>query len=316
MKFNVIAELFKTTIKEWSEDKASRLAAALAYYTVVALAPLLIILIAIAGLVFGREAAQGQIVDQIGTLVGDQSTSAIQDIIVNANQPKSSFIASVIGIATLLFGASGVFGALQDGLNTIWEVQPKPGRGIIGIIKDRFVSLTMVFGVGFLLLVSLVVSAGLAAMGEYVGGLLPLPEIVLQSLNFIISLVVITLLFAMIFKFLPDAEITWGDVWIGAAITALLFTIGKLLIGIYLGRSNVGSAYGAAGAMIVILIWVYYSAQILFLGAEFTQVYANKHGSRIKPDEDAVAVTEEERGEQGMPRKETVQAESREKKAS
>jgi membrane protein len=316
MKFRDLADLLKATWNDWSEDKAARLAAALAYYTVVALAPLLVILIAIVGLAFGREAAQGQIVSQIGSLVGEENGEAIQGIIANASRPKTGIIATVIGIATLLFGASGVFGALQDGLNTIWEVKPKPGRGLLGILKDRFVSVTMVFGVGFLLLVSLAISAGLAVMGEYLTGLLPLPEIVLQSLNFVISLAVITLLFAMIFKVLPDAEIAWGDVWVGAAITALLFTIGKLLIGLYLGKSGVGSAYGAAGAMVVILIWVYYSAQILFLGAEFTQVYANKYGSHIKPDKHAVALTEEARAEQGLPRKESVAAESRERKAS
>jgi membrane protein len=316
MKTKEIIELIKETFRDWSEDKAVRLAAALSYYTVVALAPLLVIIIAIAGLVFGREAAQGQIVAQIGSLVGQQSAEAIQGIIANASQPKSGIIAGVLGIATLLFGASGVFGQLQDGLNTVWEVQPKPGRGLLGIIKDRFLSLTMVFGVGFLLLVSLVLSAALSALGAYVNSLLPLPEIVLQALNFIISLLVITLLFAMIFKVLPDAKIAWGDVWIGATITALLFAVGKLLLGLYIGRSSVGSAYGAAGSLVVILVWIYYSTQILFLGAEFTQVYANRYGSLIKPDEDAVAVTEEVRAEQGNPHKETVQEKAKKKRAS
>jgi membrane protein len=311
-----IAGLVKETFRDWSEDKAVRLAAALAYYTVVALAPLLVIIIAIAGLVFGREAAQGQIVAQISSLVGQQSAEAIQEIIANASQPKSGMIASALGIATLLFGASGVFGQLQDGLNTVWEVQPKPGRGWLGIIKDRFLSLTMVFGVGFLLLVSLVLSAALSALGESVNVLLPLPEVVLQVLNFIISLLVITLLFAMIFKILPDAKIAWGDVWIGAAITALLFAVGKLLLGFYIGRSSVGSAYGAAGSLIVILVWIYYSTQILFLGAEFTQVYANRYGSRIKPDKDAIAVTEETRAQQGAPHKETVREKAKKQKAS
>jgi membrane protein len=298
-----MAELIKETFREWSEDKAVRLAAALAYYTVVALAPLLIIILAIAGLFFGRDAAQGQIVAQINSLVGEQSGEAIQGIIANASQPKSGIIASIFGIAALLFGASGVFGELQEGLNTVWEVQPKPGRGIAGIIKDRFLSLTMVFGVGFLLLVSLVLSAGLSALGEYLKGLLPLPEVILQGLNFIISFVVISLLFAMLFKVLPDAKIAWNDVWIGAVITALLFTVGKFLLGLYIGRSSVGSAYGAAGSLIVILIWIYYSSQILFLGAEFTKVYANKYGSLIQPDEDAMAVTEEVRAQQGIPHK-------------
>jgi membrane protein len=299
--------LIKETFRDWSEDKAVRLAAAMAYYTVVALAPLLIIVIAIAGVFFGKEAAEGQIVAQINSLVGQQSGEAIQGIIANASQPKSGVIASIFGIATLLFGASGVFGQLQDGLNTVWEVEPKPGRGILGIIKDRFLSLTMVLGVGFLLLVSLVFSAGLSAFGAYLQGLLPLPEIILQGLNFVISFIVISLLFAMLFKILPDATIAWSDVWVGAVITALLFTGGKFLLGLYLGRSSVGSAYGAAGSLIVILIWIYYSSQILFFGAEFTQVYANQYGSLIKPDKDAVAVTQKARAEQGMPHKERAQ---------
>jgi membrane protein len=300
MKFNDTTQLFKTTFSEWSEDKAARLAAALAYYTVVALAPLLVIVIAIAGLAFGQEATQGQVVGQIASLVGQQSAEQIQGIIASASQPKSGTLATVAGIVTLLFGASGVFGQLQDGMNTIWEVTAKPGRGILGLIKDRFLSLTMVFGVGFLLLVSLALSAALAAVGKFLGELLPLPEVVMLILSFIVSFAVITLLFAMIFKVLPDVKIIWGDVWIGAAMTALLFTVGKILLGLYLGKSSVGSAYGAAGSIIVILIWVYYSAQILFFGAEFTQVYANRYGSHITPDEDAVPITEEARAEQGI----------------
>ena len=291
MTFQDVAGLIKATFSEWSEDKAERLAAALAYYSVIALAPLVVIVIAIAGLVFGRDAAQGQIVGQITSLVGQQSAEAIQGIIANASRPKSGIWATVFGVAALLFGASGVFGQLQDGLNTVWEVKPKPGRGILGILKDRFLSLTMVLGVGFLLLISLVISAALSALGVYLNGLLPLPGVVLQVVNFIISFVVITLLFALLFNVLPDAKIAWGDVWIGAAITALLFVIGKFLLGLYIGRSSLGSAYGAAGSLIVILVWVYYSAQIVFFGAEFTQVYANRYGSQIKPDKDAVATS-------------------------
>ncbi|HXG64903.1 MAG TPA: YihY/virulence factor BrkB family protein [Blastocatellia bacterium] len=303
-----IINLLKATYSDWSEDKASRLAAALAYYTAISLAPLLITLIAIVGFVLGQEAAQGQIAGQMQALVGDQSAQAIQEIIAHAHRTDTGILAAVIGVATLLFGASGVFGALQDGLNTIWEVQPKPGRGIWGIIKDRFLSLTMVLGVGFLLLVSLLLSAALAALGKYFEGLLPLPAFVWQAANLVISFGVITLLFALIYKILPDVEIAWGDVWVGAAITSLLFTIGKFLIGLYLGRSTIGSTYGAAGSLVVILIWIYYSAQILFFGAEFTQVYANQYGSRIKPDEDAMPVTEEARAQQGMPRKDSRDA--------
>jgi len=295
-----IVEVFKAAFAEWSDDKASRLAAALAYYSAISLAPLLIVLLGIAGLFFGREAATGRIAAQVQGLVGEQSAQVIQDIIKNADKPTTSLISSIIGTVILLLGASGVFGALQDGLDTVWEVKPKPGRGVLGIIKDRFLSLTMVLGVGFLLLVSLALSAALAAFGTYLGGVLPLPQLVLEIINLVLSFVVITLLFALIFKVLPDVEIAWNDVWIGAAITALLFTVGKLAIGLYLGRSAVGNSYGAAGSLVVILIWIYYSAQILFFGAELTQVYTNRYGSRIKPSKDAEPVTEESRAQEGL----------------
>jgi membrane protein len=296
----VILELFKAAYADWSEDKASRLAAALSYYSAISLAPLLIVLLGIAGVVFGREAATGQLAAQMKDLVGGQSAQVIQDIIANSNKPATGIISTLIGTLILLLGASGVFGALQDGLNTVWEVKPKPGRGVAGIFKDRFLSMAMVLGVGFLLLVSLVVSAGMAALGKYLGGALPLPPFILEIINFVVSFGVVTLLFALIYKVLPDVEISWNDVWIGAAITALLFAIGKFLIGLYLGRSSVGTAYGAAGSLIVILIWIYYSAQILFFGAEVTQVYTNKYGSRMKPARGAEPITEGERAQEGL----------------
>jgi membrane protein len=307
MKPKEIFELLKETYNEWSEDKAARLAASLAYYTVFSMAPLLIIVIAVAGLVFGREAAQGQIEAQIQGLIGEDSAEFVQTLIEASSNKTTGTIATVIGVVTLLFGATGLFGQLQDALNTIWEVTPKPGRGVMGIIKDRFFSFTMVLGIGFLLMVSLVVSAALAAVNEYVSGLFDNLAFLGQVINFIVSFGVITLLFAMIYKILPDVEIAWRDVWIGAAVTALLFTIGKFLIGLYIGHSAVASSYGAAGALVVILLWVYYSAQILLLGAEFTQVYAKRFGSRLVPDEDAVPVTEEARAQQGMPRAEAVE---------
>jgi membrane protein len=196
-------------------------------------------------------------------------------------------IATVVAVATLLIGASGVFGQLQDALNTVWGVEPKEGRGVWGFIKDRFLSFVAVLGTGFLLLVSLVLSSALAALGKWFSGSLPLPEAVLQAINFLLSFIVITGLFALIFKVLPDAKVAWRDVWIGAALTAVLFTIGKFAIGLYLGKSNVASAYGAAGSLVIVLVWVYYSAQILLYGAEFTQVYANRFGERIVPAPDA-----------------------------
>jgi membrane protein len=288
-------QLIKSAAREWSEDKASRLAAALAYYAAISLAPLIIIFTGITGWAFGRAAAANQIVGQIEGLVGHKSAQVIQNIIAQANKPASGIVSSVVGTVILLAGASGVFGALQDGLNTIWEVAPKPGRGVPRIIKDRFLSLTMVLGVGFLLLTSLIISAGLAVLGKYIAGILPLSWLALEILNLLVSFAVVATLFALIFKVLPDVEIAWSNVWIGACITSLLFTIGKFLIGLYLGRGTVGTAYGAAGSLVVILIWIYYSAQILFFGAELTKVYANRFGSHIKPAADAVPATEEAR---------------------
>jgi len=271
--------LMKDTAAKWSLDQAPRLGAALAYYATFSLAPLLIIAVAISGLVFGREAATGQIVGQIQGLVGQDSATTIQAMIAKSNQPATSIVTSFIGLIALFLGASGVFGELQQSLNAIWRVKPKPKRGLLATLKDKFFSFGMVLGAGFLLLISLVVSAGLAAMSHIVAGLMPGWGVITQIINFIISMAVITVLFAMIFKYVPDTKIGWADVWGGAALTALLFTIGKALIGLYIGYSSLSSTYGAAASLVVILLWVYYSAQILFFGAEFTQVYANMYGS-------------------------------------
>jgi membrane protein len=249
--------------------------------------PLLVVIIAITGLVFGAEAAQNAIMTQIESMMGDKSAAAIREMLQIAQQPSSGILASIIAIGTLLVGASGVFAQLQDALNTVWGIEAKQGGGIWALIKDRFLSFVAVLGTGFLLMVSLVVSAGLAAFGKFVSGWLPGPEALLQVANFIVSFGIITALFAMIFKLLPDAKIAWRDVWVGAAITSLLFTIGKFAIGMYLGKSDVGSAYGAAGSLVILLVWVYYSSQILLYGAEFTAVYANQYGSRIVSDRDA-----------------------------
>ncbi len=300
MDARAIFELVKKTFAEWNEDKAPRLAAALAYYTVFSLAPLLIIVIAIAGLAFGQQSARGQIVGQFQNLIGDQGAQAVQTLLEGASKPSSSVLATVLGTATLLLGAAGLFGQLQDALNTIWEVTPKPGRGFMSMIRDRFLSFTLVLGTGFLLLVSLIVSAGLRAFSGYLGSLAPNLGLILELSNTIISLAVITLLFAMIFKVLPDVNIGWSDVWIGAVVTALLFTIGKFAIGLYLGRSSTASMYGAAGSLVVLLVWVYYGAQILLLGAEFTQVYANRYGSHVLPSPNAVPLTERARAEQSI----------------
>jgi membrane protein len=274
--------LLKDTAAEWSRDEAPRLGAALAYYATFSLAPLLIIAVAISGLVFGREAATGQIVGQIQGLVGQDTATTIQAMIAKSNQPATSILASVIGLVALLLGASGVFGELQQSLNAIWDIEPRPKRGLWATVKDKFFSFSMVLGTGFLLLISLVISAALAAISNIVIGLMPGWGVITQIINFIISMAVITVLFALIFKYVPDAEIAWADVWIGALVTALLFTLGKALIGFYIGYSSLSSTYGAAASLVVILLWVYYSAQILFFGAEFIQVYANTYGSRIR----------------------------------
>ncbi len=284
-------KLIQETAKEWSEDNVPLLAAALAYYTVFSLAPLLLIAIAIAGFFFGEEAARGEIIGQIQGLFGREGAQAIQAMIQNANRPGSGgTIATIIGVVVLLFGASGVFGQLQVALNTIWEVKPKPGNSIKSFLQSRFLSFAMVLVIGFLLLVSLVLSAVLAAVSYYFGNLVPGFVIVGHIINFIISFGVVTVLIAAIYKFLPDVDIPWKNLWVGAGVTALLFNLGKFLLGLYLGNSSVGSAYGAAGSLVVVLIWVFYSAQILLFGAEFTQVYSKYRGLPIEPSKHAVRV--------------------------
>ncbi|MGB3650431.1 MAG: YihY/virulence factor BrkB family protein [Rivularia sp. (in: cyanobacteria)] len=303
MSLKQIWRLLKETFKEWNDDNASRLAAALSYYTIFSLAPLLIIAIAIAGAVFGDEAASGEIVKQIQGLVGKAGAEVIQTALQNAQKPDTRNFASIISIGVLLFGASNVFAQIQDALNTIWEVEPKPGRSFLLTLRKRFVSFAMVAGVGFLLLVSLIANTVLEAMLKYFNNLLPGFDWLWQVGNFAISFAVITLLFAFIYKFIPDAKIAWNDVWIGSAMTSLLFVIGKYLLGLYLGNSSFGSAYGAAGSLIVLLAWINYAAQIIFFGAEFTQVYASKYGSHIVPDENARKVPEADGANQGMKRR-------------
>ncbi|HKY39460.1 MAG TPA: YihY/virulence factor BrkB family protein [Polyangiaceae bacterium] len=273
----------KETVSDWLSDDAPRLAASLAFYTLLSLAPIIVIAVSIAGLAFGPEAARGQIAGELGAIVGTDAAKGVETVVASAKSPGSGTLATAVGIVTLFVGASGVFGELQFALNRIWEVKAREGRGIWGEIKDRFFSFTMVLGVAFLLLVSLVLSAVLSAIGKGFTGLLPGGEAVWQLVNFAFSLAMVTGLFALIYKVVPDAEIHWADVWPGALVTALLFTIGKSLLGLYLGKASVGSSYGAAGSIVVLVIWVYYSAQILFLGAEFTQVYTRRRGGEIKP---------------------------------
>lgn len=294
-------EFLKEVFAQWSEDKAPQLGASLAYYSLFSLAPLLVIAISVAGLVFGEEAARGQVAGALNDFLGRDGAAAVETMIENARKPAESSIAAAIGLVMLVFGASGVFAQLKDSLNTIWEVKPRANRGLWGTFRDRFLSVAAVLGAGFLLLTSLVITTAISAMSSYLGGLLPGSDAVWHVVNLAVSFAIITVLFALMFKFLPDVRIRWHDVWIGATLTAALFLVGKYAIGLYLGHSSVGSAYGAAGSLVVVLVWMYYSAQILFFGAEFTQVYANRYGSRIRPSKDAVPLTEAEREQQGIP---------------
>ncbi|MFT3693808.1 MAG: YihY/virulence factor BrkB family protein [Kofleriaceae bacterium] len=288
--FRSIPDILKTTGSDWLDDKAPRLAASLALYTLLSLAPLLILAVSVAGLMFGDEAARGQIQHQLSGILGEQGAAAVQSILANARAPSSGILGTIVGLMLALFGASGVFGELQGTLNEIWDVDSKPGRGVKGFIKDRFFSFTLVLGVAFLLLVSLVVSAGLAALGAYFSSALPGGAVVWQAINMVISLTVTTALFATIYKVVPDVHIDWRDVWLGALVTAVLFTLGKFAIALYVGRSTVASPFGAAGSVVALVVWVYYSAQILFFGAELTQVMTTRRGKTIAPSKNAVKV--------------------------
>jgi membrane protein len=286
MQLKTIWLLLKNTAIEWQEDKVSLWAAAIAFYTIFSLAPLLIIAIAIAGTVFDREVAQTQILGQIQELIGKQGAIAVRVMIQNAQQPGAGgILATTFGVATLLLGASAVFGQLQEALNTIWDVRPRSGINLKSFLQKRLLSFAMVLTIGFLLVVSLVVSAALAAIANFFGHLFPQWIQLGQILNLIFSFGGATLLFALVYKVLPDLNIAWSNIWIGATTAALLFTIGKFLIGLYLGNSSIGSSYGAASSLVIVLIWVFFSAQILLLGAEFTQVYTRRRGFVInKPN--------------------------------
>jgi len=262
----------KQTFWAWNDHEAPRLGAALSFYTMLSLAPLVILVIAIASLVFGHSAAQNDIIREVQGIMGTEGAKAVETVIEHGQKP-TSVLASVIGVIILLVGASGAFSELQSALNKIWDVQPNNGSAVASLIKARLFSFGMVLAVSFLLLVSLVVTAGLAVVGKFFGEILPMP-VLMHAINFLISFVGISALFALIFKYVPEAKIEWKDVWEGAIATALLFTIGKSLIGLYLGKAAVGSAYGAAGSLIVVIVWVYYSAMIFFFGAEFAHVRA------------------------------------------
>jgi membrane protein len=284
MRIRVLWDILKEAAIEWDRDNVSRLAAALAYYAIFSLAPLLVIVIAVAGFLFGEEAARGQIVGQFQGLIGREGAQIVEQLIEASAQPSKGIVATVVGIVAFLLGATGAFNQLQGGLNTVWEVASKPGRVVKGMLRARFLSFLLILGIGFLLLVSLVLSAALEAFNTLVASRLPEPPLIGWSfVNAAVAFIPITLLFAMIYKLLPDVVIPWRDVWLGAVITSLLFSLGKYLIGLYLGNSSIGSTYGAAGTLVVLLIWIYYSAQIFYFGAEITQAYADRFGSPIEP---------------------------------
>jgi len=273
--------LAKESVTQWSDDYAPSMGAALAYYTIFSIAPLIVIAVAVAGFVFGAEAARGEIFAQLRGMIGDDGAAAVQGLVKSTSEPGKGTFAAIAGVVTLLLGATTVFGELQSDLDRIWDVPTSTGSGIKALLRGRMLSFGMILGIGFLLLVSLVLSAGLSALARFWDGAIAGGEVVLQAVNFFVSFAIITGLFAMIYKLLPRCRIEWRDVWVGATVTSLLFAIGKLLIGLYLGKSGVASGFGAAGSLVVVLLWVYYSAQIFLLGAEFTKTYAHRHGSRI-----------------------------------
>jgi membrane protein len=287
MKFRPkeIWKFIVTVFDQWMEDKCPKLGAALSFYTIFSLSPLLVIAISVAGFIFGENAARGEIVYQIKDLVGQEGAEVVQTALRNTQYSDEGIIAVIISAVTLIVGSTVVFVELQESLNMIWKVKAKPGRSFIkGFLVDRFQSFAMVVGTGFLLLVSLIISALLAGLNKYLSTtFFDIPFYIFDLIDIVVSLGVIFILFMAIFKVLPDLDIKWKDVWLGALVTALLFVFGKYLIGLYLGNSSLSSTYGAAGSLVVLLLWIYYSAQILFLGAEFTYVYANKQGKSIQP---------------------------------
>lgn len=295
-----VFKLLKATFDAWTEDNALRLSAALAYYSIFSIAPLLIIAISVAGLALGEEAVRGQLEDQLQEYVGPQAAASVQSMIQSAARPADGWIGATVGFAVLLLGASGVFAQLKDALNTVWEVKVKAKKGVVGFVRERLVNFSMVLVIGFLLLTSLLLTTALAALNGYVEQFLGMPEFLGTLLGSVVSLGVVTILFAFIFKVLPDARVEWRHVWIGAAVTAFLFELGKFGLSFYLGRESTASSFGAAGSVVLLLLWVYYASCILLFGAEFTCVYARATGHEILPIAGAVPVTAESRAQQGL----------------
>ena len=295
MRRELYWELLKQTYEEWTRHNAGLLGAALAYYAALSLAPLVVLLIAILGLIFGPDAARGGLEAELQRFMGPEAAAAVEQVVASVDSPSSGIVASVVSIVVLLLGASGIALALQQALNLIWDVPPRTSNHWWGpIVRQRLVAFATVLAAGFVLVLSLGATTTIALLGKFFTNLLPIPASILQLINFVVSLAVTTFLFALLFRTLPDRRIAWRRVWVGAAVTALLFAIGRYLIGLYLGRAGVGSAYGAAGSLIVVLVWVYYSAQVFLFGAEFTHVYAKAQaaqtrearriGQRLTPD--------------------------------
>ncbi len=278
-----LVKLLRSAGESWLDNNATRLAAAVAFYSILSLAPLLILAVSIAGLAFGEEAARGELVGQMKNLVGEEGAKVIQTALVEANKPREGILATVLGVVTLLVGAAGVFGELHDAMNVVWEVKSKPGQGVWKFIREKFLSFGMVLSIGFMLLISLVLTTGLSSMGTYASGLAPGVPTLMRIVNFLVSMALVTGLFALLFRYLPDARMPWRFIWLGAFITALLFTLGKYLIGIYLSKAAVGSPFGAAGSLVVLVVWVYYSSLIVFFGAELTQASAKAAGIEVEP---------------------------------
>ena len=300
-----IWSLIRNSVTAWIDDYAPSMGAALAYYTLFSLAPLLLIVIAVAGFIFGQDAVRGEIVAQLGDLIGRDSATAVQGMLKSAAEPKEAMLSSLVGAVLLIVGATTVFAELQSALDRIWRVPAdRKSGGLWGLLRSRMLSFGLILGLGFMLLVSLVIGAALTAFGHWYGDLFRGWGVVLYFVNTIVSLAMTTILFAMIYKFMPRARIAWGDVWIGAVVTALMFEAGKFLIGLYLGEAGVSSGFGAAGSLVVLVVWVYYSAQIFLLGAEFTWVYARAHGSQassLDANADAKVPASADRKSPGIP---------------
>ncbi|MFZ6691856.1 YihY/virulence factor BrkB family protein [Undibacterium sp. SXout20W] len=282
MRLNNIWTLIKTAGRSWIDDYAQSMGAALAYYTLFSIAPLLLIVIAIAGQLFGIEAARGEIVGELQDLMGPLGAQAVETLLESAHEPNGNILAIIVGAIALLIGATSVFSELQDALDRIWRAPKRYRSNIWSLLRARLLSFGMILGIGFLLMVSLVASAALAAFGKWWGSFFTHWKIIATVTNFLVSFAFTTTLFAMIYKFMPRARVAWSDVWIGAAFTALLFTVGKSLIGLYIGKSGLASGFGAASSLVALLVWVYYSAQIFLMGAEFTWAYAKTFGSHKK----------------------------------